>query len=258
MNVERTLGRPHLQVVNEQVVPFDGDPPLDAVDVQRGGFRPERDVIHHEREVHRLVVERHLRVKLVDALGDPEGGCRVAPSRCADRPLRGAIVDSQLSVGDANRSDRNGARRTLALGFLLLLLDKRRQVPAAVRTTPQGETRLGDPDVVDHQAAGDEVEHAVIDLKVLHRHDALAGDIDRDVAEIESEKEIPAEAADRQLSVQVLRRLAHDVLAQPVLEPRRLRHDQGDGHDADNQGADKRHDLGGPSQKSHLRTPVPH
>ena len=55
------------------------------------------------------------------------------------------------------------------------------------------------------------VEDAVVDFTRLHRHDALARDVDRDIGEIDSEQQVAAEAADRQLAVQVLLRLANDV-----------------------------------------------
>ena len=43
--------------------------------------------------------------------------------------------------------------------------------------------------------------------------------------QLDAEEQVAAEPLDRQRAVQVLVRFAHDVAAQPVLEPRRLRHD---------------------------------
>ena len=87
------------------------------------------------------------------------------------------------------------------------------------------------------------LEDAVVDLERLDRDDALTRDVDRDVADRDAEEQVAAEPADRQLAVQILLRLADDVAAQPVAEPGRLRHDEREGDDADQQRADQGDDL---------------
>ena len=80
---------------------------------------------------------------------------------------------------------------------------------------------------------------------LLQREHALAVDVDVDVAELDPVEQVAAQAADRHGAVHVLLRLTLDEPAQPVAEPRRLRRDQRERDDADEQRPDEGHDLQG-------------
>ena len=113
--------------------------------------------------------------------------------------------------------------------------------PSPLRSQP--DHRLDQLDLVERPRPSTRSRRCCSRLPGLGRDDALARDVDRDVADLHAEQQVAADPADRQLAVQVLLRLADDVAPQPVAEPRRLRHDERQRHDADHQGADERDDL---------------
>ena len=147
-------------------------------------------------------------------------------------------------------SQRDRLARAFAIRFLLLPLHQLREVPA-LAVAFELQRRLDQLDLVEDDALRDELEDAVVDLDGLGRDDTLAGDVDRDVADLDAEQQVAADPADRQLAVQILLRLADDVAAQPVAEPGRLRHDQREGDDAHHQRADQRDDLENLTERSH-------
>ena len=172
--------------------------------------------------MHRLVAERQVGVDTIEAIG------HVDAAR-PDRPL-----EHDRGIGDGDVVDGNRRCRSLAIRLLLLLLDQpgdrpRLAVPLQVQHGPV------QTDVVDRHAAGDHLEHVVVEAEVLDRHDLSAVHRDADVLHLDAEEQVPAQPLDRQPSVQIPRRFGDDVAAQPVLEPRRLRNDDRRRRRADDQ-----------------------
>ena len=99
------------------------------------------------------------------------------------------------------------------------------------------QLRLVQFDLIEDDAARDQLQRVVIEFERFDGNHALAGHVHRHVAELHAEEQIAAEGADRQLAIQILLRLADDVAAEPVFEPGRLRDDQRNRHDADEEGA---------------------
>ncbi len=198
----------------------------------------EAELVERHRVVHRRVLEPGLHVEPFD------------PARERERSGGRAIVDRHARVDHLDDRQGDRAVRPLAVGFLPLPFDEPREVPAVLVA---GEAHHGtiDLDLVEHDAGRHELEHAVVDRQRLDGDDPLARDVHRHVGEIDPEEQVAAETADRQLAVQVLLRLAHDVAPDPVPEPRRLRDDERQRHDADEQRADERHDSEKTADGSH-------
>src|SRR6185436_13608013 len=68
-----------------------------------------------------------------------------------------------------------------------------------------------------------------------------------------AEEQVAPEPADGQFAVQILLRLADDVAAKPVLEPRGLGDDQRQRDDADHERPDERRDLKQTANVAHDR-----
>jgi hypothetical protein len=230
VDVQRGVSQPDGELVQVEIVVADGD---GAREFLQGDFRPappESNVGDVDGVVHRLIAERASDVEPLD------------PLRQAVAIRRGAIDDRHQSVPHVDRFERDRAARPFTVRFPLLLLHEPPEVPA-VRVALGPDDGLAQPDLVDDDPARDEVEDAVLDLDGLDGHHLLALSIQRDVFETHPVEQVAAQPSDAQVPFQELRRLAHDVAAQPVLEPGRLRNDEGHGQHADEQRAQERSNL---------------
>src|SRR5262249_58033114 len=124
-------------------------------------------------------------------------------------------IDGDLAVGNLDRVDRDRPAGTAAIGFALLLLHEPAQLPG-IAVAAQIDHRLVEPDLVDRQAAGDQLEQVVFQAEILHRDDLASIHRNADVLEFDAEEQVAAQAFDRQRAVQVLVRLRDDEAAQPV------------------------------------------
>ena len=222
---QRRLLRPHRQLVDEHRVVSNRHAARQRVQTDRRLRAAERDVGDLDAVADRRVFEIELRVEMLEPLRHLDAGR-------ADRVgnLDGAVADPDVG-------NRNRAGGALTVRLLPLSFDEAADRPG-VAVAPQVDHRLVQPDVVDREALRDQFEHAVVEPEVLDGHDLRAVHRHADVLELDAVEQVPAKPADRHLPVQVLIRFALDVDAEPVLEPRRLRHDDDRPRGAD----DERHD----------------
>ena len=150
---------------------------------------------------------------------------------------------SSIAIGCA------GPRRSASC---CLLLDQPADRPG-VAFAPQIQDRLVQADVVDREALRNQLEHVVVEAEILHRHDLAAVHRHADVLQLDAEEQIAAEPLDRQRAVQILIRLAHDVAAQPVLEPCGLRDDDRRRRRADEQRQHDQQHVNEPPHESACR-----
>ncbi|MBP1636246.1 MAG: hypothetical protein H6Q10_2820 [Acidobacteria bacterium] len=246
----RALGRADRDVVQVQVAVALGHGARQLVqrDVRVAGA--ERKVADARGVVHRLVLEADAGVQAID---HPRRGIPGGP-----RGPGGALLPHlQPAVADADLADGHGPPRPGTLLLARLALDEPGQVPS-LRRPLEDDLRRIQADVIDDEVARDQLDRAVVDPGVAHRHDPLAVHHQSDVLQLEAEEEVPPEAADRQRPVQVLLRLLHDEPAQPVPEPRGLRHDDRGRRGADEERRDEEEHLEGAPEDDHgasLRRP---
>ena len=219
---QRRFGRPERQLLDVHRVVVHRHAARQRVQRDRRLRAAERHMRDFNRVPNGLVLERQLRVDVIEPLRHFD----------AARPDRS--VDDHRAVADANLFDRDRSARPLSVGLLRLLLHQPAQLPR-VAFAPQVDDRLVQPNLVDRQPFRDELEHVVVEAEVLDGHDLAAVHRDADVLHLDAGEQIPGEPFDRHRAVQIQIRLADDVAAQPVLEPRGLRHDDGRGRRADDE-----------------------
>jgi hypothetical protein len=166
----------------------------------------------------------------------------------ARRPDR--RLDDHRSVGDADGVDGNRIRGPPAIGFSLLFLHEAAERPGIAVAT-QIDHRLIETNRIDRQPLREQLEHAVIEPEVLDRHDLAAVHRHTDVFHLDAEEQIAAQPFDRQRAVQIQVGLAHDVAAQPVLEPRRLRDDDRGRRRANHERQDEHQHVREPLHDAH-------
>src|SRR5204863_8024484 len=138
----------------------------------------------------------------------------------------------------------------IAFHFPLLLFYETAERPS-VDLTPEVDDRLVNTYAVDRQTPGDQIERVVIEADVLDRDNRLPVHRDADVLHLDPEEQVAFELFDGQRAVQVLVGLRHDVAPEPVLEPRRLRHDDRRRRGANHQGDDDDERLNQPPDNLH-------
>ncbi len=201
--------------------------PGEVPDRERRGGRLEVELLERDGVVHRLVLEGRLDVET-----------RHLP-RQFQRRILGAVVDRHRGIVDFDRRQRDRPARPLAIRLLRRRFDQPGNVPA-LRVPHDPQHRPIELDLIEDDALRGDFEHAVIELDRLDGNHPLARDVDRDIGEVDAEQQVAAETADRLRSpFRVLLRFADDIASQPVLEPRRLRHDQGERDHPDHERADE-------------------
>ena len=227
---QRALAGLEEQLVDVEIVVFGRERAGQLLDGQVRRLAAEIELLQRDAVVHGGVGERGFQVERVNPRGYPVG-----------RRWR-AIVYRQAAIDNLDIRQRDRLARALPIGFLRLPLDQPPEIPAA-GIAPQQHVRLVDANLFDRHALRHQLRETVLDLHLLQRQDVLAIYGDRHIAELDAVEQVPAKAPDRHGAIHVLSRLSDDVLAQPVAEPRRLRHDQRQRDDADEERADQRHDL---------------
>jgi len=111
-----------------------------------------------------------------------------------------------------------------AVGLAFLLLDQLRDRPPFPVLLDM-QDRLVHAQLVDRGVLGDELQELVAEADVVNRYDRAPLYIDRNAFELKTAEETAAQAVDHDFAVEVLAGLGDDIGAQPIFEPRRLRHD---------------------------------
>ncbi len=204
--------------------------------------RAHRQVVERQAVVHGLVQEPRLHIQPGDLLRQ-----RVAAGRRA-------IVDEDLPVLDLHVGHRDRTSRSLSIRLLPLPLRQPCDVPA-LTIAREIHRWIHQRDPLDDDAARDDLRSAVPQLHLRERDDVLPVHVDADVAQLDPVEQIAAELPDRELAVQILVPFPHDVPAQPLVKPRRLRHDQRERDDPDQDREHERQHAQRPPEVPHGRGP---